>query len=83
MERGIFAALKIKPSESLERDPDSVVYSHSKDSFYKGQTKDQSNRMTKHNAGLVKSTKYGIPWILVWHTLKKSVRVSNKQGLWD
>jgi putative endonuclease len=49
-----------------------ILYSTSRDTFYKGQTKDQENRLSRHNAGLNKSTKNGVPWILVWHTLKET-----------
>jgi putative endonuclease len=35
--------------------------------FYIGQTEDLIARLNKHNSGLVKSTKYGIPWNMILH----------------
>jgi putative endonuclease len=36
--------------------------------FYCGQTKNLADRLIRHNAGRNKSTKTGIPWILIWET---------------
>ena len=49
-----------------------ILYSESLDLFYKGQTKDLTDRLFRHNHGREKSTKPGIPWMLVWFTTKKS-----------
>jgi putative endonuclease len=49
-----------------------ILYSNSLDSFYKGQTSDLSTRLNRHNSGLEKSTKAGIPWDLIWSTEKDS-----------
>ena len=35
--------------------------------FYFGSAKDLRERFRLHNIGKVPSTKYGIPWILVWY----------------
>lgn len=35
--------------------------------FYFGSAKDLRGRFWLHNSGKVKSTKYGIPWELVWY----------------
>ena len=48
-----------------------ILYSDSKDIFYKGQTVDLDDRLARHNKGLVKSTKAGVPWILVWRAWKE------------
>ncbi|MGB0429817.1 MAG: GIY-YIG nuclease family protein [Bacteroidia bacterium] len=42
------------------------------ESFYKGSTKDISDRIKRHNAGYEKATKTGVPWRLVWRTQKKA-----------
>lgn len=34
--------------------------------FYTGYTKDIANRLSEHNAGRVQSTKYRIPFILIY-----------------
>jgi putative endonuclease len=43
-----------------------ILYSHLMTRFYCGQTDDFSKRIDRHNSGLVKTTKPGIPWIKVW-----------------
>ena len=47
-----------------------ILYSESLDQFYKGQTNNLGNRVLRHNSKFEKATKSGIPWILVWSTLK-------------
>ena len=47
-----------------------IIYSESIDKFYKGQTNNVKNRILRHNSGYEEATKPGIPWILVWSTLK-------------
>ncbi len=49
-----------------------ILYSESIDSFYKGQTKDLADRISRHNRGLEKATRSGAPWILVWSAKKNS-----------
>lgn len=34
--------------------------------YYTGSTNDIQKRLTRHNAGQNKSTKHGIPWILIY-----------------
>lgn len=41
-----------------------ILYSESIDRFYYGHTSNLSKRIERHNAGKVKSTKSGIPWVL-------------------
>jgi putative endonuclease len=47
-----------------------IIYSESSDSYYKGQTEDLQDRITRHNNGWEKATKSGIPWKLVWKAEK-------------
>lgn len=43
-----------------------VLYSESTNSYYKGQTNNLQERITRHNQGFEKYTKNGIPWTLVY-----------------
>ena len=43
-----------------------ILHSLSKDRYYIGQTQDIEDRIIRHNSGRSKSTKYGIPWKLVY-----------------
>jgi len=47
-----------------------ILYSHKTDFFYKGQTSNLTDRLQRHNSGLERFTKAGIPWILIWSTEK-------------
>jgi len=47
-----------------------IIYSASTDSYYKGQTNDLNERLTRHNNGWEKATHPGAPWKLVWSTEK-------------
>ncbi|HUW92391.1 MAG TPA: GIY-YIG nuclease family protein [Bacteroidales bacterium] len=47
-----------------------IIYSESIDSYYKGQTEDLTERLSRHNHGREKATQSGIPWRLVWKTEK-------------
>ena len=49
-----------------------ILYSPSLDRFYKGQTNNLSNRLTRHNSGYENFTKGGIPWKLIWATGKET-----------
>lgn len=42
-----------------------ILKSHKKGSYYIGQTNNLEARIKKHNAGLNKSTKHGIPWAII------------------
>ena len=59
-----------------------IIYSESTDSFYKGQTQDLDNRILRHNNGWEISTRHGIPWKLVWSTVKpdrsSAIRLESK-----
>jgi putative endonuclease len=43
-----------------------IIYSPSTNTYYKGQTADLNDRLSRHNQGREKSTKSGAPWHLVW-----------------
>ena len=43
-----------------------ILFSECKNRYYLGQTRDIEERLSRHNSGLVKSTKYGMPWKLVY-----------------
>jgi len=43
-----------------------ILYSKKLNSFYKGETKNISDRLHRHNCGFEKATQSGVPWILVW-----------------
>jgi putative endonuclease len=49
-----------------------VLYSEKTNTFYKGQTNDISDRVRRHNSGTNRSTKPGIPWILIWFAEKRT-----------
>ncbi len=49
-----------------------ILYSSSQEKFYKGQTFDLRLRVARHNAGYEKSTRSGVPWVLVWSAEKES-----------
>ena len=43
-----------------------ILYSKLKDKFYVGHTSDMGDRIKRHNSGRSKSTKYGMPWEIVY-----------------
>ena len=43
-----------------------ILYSSSTDAYYKGQTSNISERLSRHNSGREIATKLGKPWELVW-----------------
>ena len=47
-----------------------ILYSPSTDTYYKGQTSNLEERLTRHNNGYEKATKHGAPWKLIWSTIK-------------
>ena len=47
-----------------------IIYSEILDSFYVGQTNDLNDRLLRHNSGREKYTRLGMPWILIWSTIK-------------
>ena len=49
-----------------------IIYSHSLDLFYRGQTNNISERIKRHNSGSGKYTKSGVPWKLIWTTNKQN-----------
>ncbi len=42
-----------------------ILYSQKRSRYYVGQTQNITKRLERHNKGLVKSTKSGVPWDLV------------------
>ena len=42
-----------------------ILYSESTDRYYVGQTQNLEERLERHNTGRNKSTKSGIPWMIV------------------
>ena len=45
-----------------------IIFSNQTNKFYVGQTEDFEKRLQRHNNGLVKSTKTGVPWEVI-HTI--------------
>jgi putative endonuclease len=43
-----------------------IIYSESASKYYTGQTYNLNNRIRRHNCGLSKSTKSGLPWKLIY-----------------
>jgi putative endonuclease len=43
-----------------------VLFSNTAQKFYCGQTDDFKLRLSRHNSGMVKSTKNGLPWTMIW-----------------
>ncbi|MCH7732073.1 MAG: GIY-YIG nuclease family protein [Candidatus Marinimicrobia bacterium] len=43
-----------------------ILHSNSKDCYYTGHTDDLEYRLKRHNKGMTKSTKSGIPWYFVY-----------------
>ncbi len=52
-----------------------IIFSTNTKRYYVGQTKNFKERLIRHNKGLVKSTKYGIPW-----ELKLKIEVSSRSS---
>jgi putative endonuclease len=68
-----------------------VLYSDKFDRIYIGQTDDLSYRLTRHNGGMVRSTKAYIPWKLIHYeefearsqAMKREKELKSHQGrLW-
>ena len=49
-----------------------ILYSESLNSFYKGHTNSIADRIRRHNSGVEKYTKKGLPWTLIWCSYKDS-----------
>jgi len=57
------------------------VLQNNKDKWYIGSSKDLRKRILRHNSGKNKSTKYGIPWKLIYYEAclnKKDARAREK-----
>jgi putative endonuclease len=65
-----------------------VLYSPNKDRFYIGSTGDLIDRLDRHNRGASKSTKYGVPWELVYfqsfptraEAVRKELEIKSKKS---
>ncbi len=44
-----------------------IIYTHKRDRYYVGSTHNITLRVERHNSGTTKSTKSGIPWVLVYY----------------
>ena len=49
-----------------------ILYSISRNQFYKGQTSDLKDRLNRHNAGYESATEHGRPWVLLWSVEKEN-----------
>ncbi len=49
-----------------------IIYSKTRDEFYKRQTNNLEDRLKRHNEGRHKYIKGGGEWVLVWSTAKPS-----------
>ena len=49
-----------------------ILYSEKYSKFYIGQTNDLSERIRRHNLGVVISTKSYLPWRMIWACEKSS-----------
>ncbi|TAK96865.1 GIY-YIG nuclease family protein [Patescibacteria group bacterium] len=51
-----------------------ILFSGSKNKYYIGHTEDLDIRLKRHNSGLVRSTKGGKPWIMIYTEVFQSKR---------
>ncbi len=58
-----------------------ILHSESKDKYYIGSCADISIRLTQHNTGRNSSTKFGIPWRLVYIEDVNSLQQARKREL--
>ncbi|MEW5844426.1 MAG: GIY-YIG nuclease family protein [Bacteroidota bacterium] len=56
-----------------------ILFSNSKNKFYVGSTSDLQRRLSEHNSRQTKSTKFGVPWELIY--FKESDTKSNAARL--
>ncbi|MEQ8474717.1 GIY-YIG nuclease family protein [Fulvivirga sp.] len=49
-----------------------ILYSPKLRKFYKGQTSNLESRLERHNSGYEKYTSNGVPWLLLWSTVKET-----------
>ncbi len=63
-----------------------ILKSDKKNSYYIGSTENFDNRLEKHNAGMVKSTKNARPWKLIliqnFLTLSEARQMESKVKKW-
>jgi putative endonuclease len=58
-----------------------VLKSLKNNDYYIGSTKDYGKRLKQHNSWLVRSTKYGIPWKLVYYESFRTLKEARKREL--
>ena len=58
-----------------------ILYSKKIDRYYIGHSSDLKNRIVCHNKGLVKSTKKGVPWKLIYYEVFKNKKEAYKREL--
>lgn len=51
-----------------------ILYSKKWDLFYVGQTTDLDRRLFEHNQGMSTFTAQGLPWDLLWTTIKPTLK---------
>ncbi|MFH1667528.1 MAG: GIY-YIG nuclease family protein [Candidatus Komeilibacteria bacterium] len=56
-----------------------ILQSQKTQRYYIGCTKDLNKRLIRHNLGQVKSTKHGIPWIIVYQEKLNTLGVARKR----
>ena len=63
----------IVPTDTVEREEIEmkaytyILFSKSAKRYYTGSCDDLEKRFERHNDARVTSTKYGVPWTLIWH----------------
>ena len=59
-----------------------ILYSDTARRHYNGSCEDLSSRLDRHNRSMVPSTRYGVPWKLVWskelQTRSEAMRLEKK-----
>ena len=64
---GSSPSLATKGPTSLEKIYAYVLKSETTSNFYKGHTSNIESRLRQHNQGKTKSTRYGVPWKVVYY----------------
>ena len=58
-----------------------ILKSEKTGDLYKGLTLDLRKRLKEHNDGITKSTKTGIPWVLIYYEAFKSKKDARREEL--
>jgi putative endonuclease len=56
-----------------------IIQSYKDKRYYIGETSDLTRRLAEHNEGMVKSTKYRIPFVLVYSEIHESRETALKR----